>query len=465
MGNNEKQNWRGGAKAKKHANVNDGLSGASGARRTGIEQPSSLKQLQKILNPANHYPTPIRPMGANSASTQCTAAVGGTVVDTAALNKITDVTETTVTAQAGVTLRELADYLSEQGKEIAGAMDLVRRTVGGVVASGCFGPSHDGQNAFIASQALSMRVVTPNGKLLEVDESRGNLLSVFRLSMGALGVIYDVTFKIRPAETFSLKQRKMDVATFARAVNAMTSQAVGIKFFFLPFKDVVYTELRRPTTGTARVRSLAWRIKDWGESAVLPSMCSKLSRIVPIASIRYSLVDGLHGIGQSVLTNTLTEGGSTAVEYRTQTSGRFVAPPLQYTSWCFPIDNVGMLLEAYKTFAVEYYQTNKFRCDMPLVGVRLPADQSGLLSPCFEQPMFSLRVVSNPHSMWEDYAMDFAEFAQRWGGVPLLNQSRCAEPVYTSTAFGSRLEFFKKIRRQMDPEGRMLNPFLAQYLR
>ena len=455
MANDNKSKWRTGATAKN----------TTIESRSQVEKPKSIKQLLHIMDPANRFPKPIRPMGANSTSTQCTAAIGGTVIDTTGLTKIKSVTDDTVTVQAGVTLRELADYLTPLGKEIAGTMDLVRRTVGGVVASGCFGPSHDGRDAFIASQVISMKVVTPNGKLLMVDDSQGNLLRVLRLSMGLLGVIAEVTFRVREAQTFVLKQRKMDITTFAQAAKTLAGQQVGIKFFFLPFKNVIYAELRRAAEGDQPVRSLAWHVKDWGESAVLPSMCSKLSRIVPIASIRYSLVDGLHGFGRSVLTNTLTEGGSSAVEYRTQTSGRFVAPPLQYTSWCFPIENVAMLLEAYRAFATEYYKANKFRCDMPLVGMRLPADQSGLLSPCFEQPMFALRVVSNPHTMWEDYAMDFAEFAQRWGGVPLFNQSRCAEPAYTSTAFGSRLDFFKKIRRQMDPDDRMVNPFLAQYLR
>ncbi|MEL7298648.1 MAG: FAD-binding oxidoreductase [Pseudomonadota bacterium] len=433
--------------------------------KAGVERPTSLKQVLAIMDPANRYPVPIRPMGANSASTQCTSAVGGTVVDMTGLNEISLLTDTTVTAGAGVTLRELADYLAERDLEVAGAIDLVRRTVGGVVASGCFGPSHNGENAFFASQVVALKVVTPTGKLLSVDNSQGNLLRILRLSMGVLGIIAEVTFKVRPIQTFTLKQRKMDITTFARAVHALSEQRVGIKFFYLPFKDTLYTELRRASEREQPVRSIAWHVKDWGETTVLPSMCSKLSRIVPIAGIRYSLVDGLHGLGHSMLTNTLTESGSSAVEFRSQTSGRFVAPPLRYSSWCFPIENIELLLGAYRAFAQEYYRSNKFRCDMPLVGVRLPADQSGLLSPCFEQPMFALRVISNPHTMWEDYAMDFAEFAQRWGGVPLFNQSRCAEPLYANAAFGTRLDFFRKIRRQMDPDNRMLNPFLAQYLR
>ncbi len=461
QGNSE---WRGNVKDRKNPNVNRGIAAKNVKPKPGVVQPTSLKQLQQVMRPQSQYPTPIRPMGANSSSTQCTAAVGGTVVDMTGLNKITDIGDDTVTAEAGVTLRELAEYLTTRGMEIAGSMDLARRTVGGAIAGGCFGAAHDGTTAFIASQVLSMRVVMPDGRLMDVTEDKQNLLNIFRLSLGALGIIYDVTFRIRAAEKFVLKQRKMDVETFGRAATALASQKIGLKFFYLPFKNRVYTELRRAQTEDKPVRQLPWKIKDLGETTVLPAICGKLGRIVPIASIRYSLVDGLHDLGHSVLTNTLTAEGSSAAENQSA-SGRFAGPPLEYTTWCFPVENIGMLLEAYKSFATDYYKNTKFRCDMPVVGFRLPPDQSALLSPCFDAPMFALRFVSNSHPMWEDFVMDLAEFAQRWSGVPLLNQTRCAEQRQTTMAFGTRLDFFKKIRRQMDPDGRMMNPYLAQYLR
>ncbi|MEL6950483.1 MAG: FAD-binding oxidoreductase [Pseudomonadota bacterium] len=464
MANRNGTEWRKQAGEKKRPNINRGIAPKQTRPKPGVVQPASLKQLVHIMDPASRFPTPIRPMGANSASTQCTTAVGGTVVDMINLNDITEITDTTVTAQAGVTLRELADELAEQGMEVAGTMDIVTRTVGGAVAGGCFGPVHDGDTAFIGSQAVAMTVVTPDGKVMRIDETRQNLLNVFRGSMGALGIILDVTFKIRPQTTFVLKQRKMDVATFGVAATRLVHQPVGIKFFYLPFKDRVYTELRRAQPDDdAKVRNFAWKLKDLGETSVLPAICGKLGRIVPIQSLRYSLVDGLHEMGQSLFTNTLTEGGSSAAEYMSQ-SGRYAGPPLEYSTWCFPAQDLGMLLEAYKVFAAEYYYNFKYRCDMPVVGFRLPQDQSALLSPSFDGPMFALRVVTSPHPKWEDYAMDYAEFAQRWGGVPLLNQSRCAEQGQVTIAFGSRLDFFKRIRRQLDSENRLVNPYLAQYV-
>lgn len=448
--------------------VTDGLSATGRMRRPkprpGVIAPGSLKELQTILDPRSGYPTPIRPMGANSSCTACTAAVGGTVVDMTRMRHIDDVVDGTVNCDAGVTLRELADRLDEQGLELAGALDLVNRTVGGAVASGSFGPSHDGQTAFLASQAIGITVVLADGRVMEVDGRKENLLNAMRISFGTLGIIARVRFKTRPKQQFVLKQRRMDIQTFGRAARVLANQPIGVKFFYLPFKEAVFAELRRAEEGERKVRKLPWKLKELGETTVLPSICNKLGRVVPIPSLRYSLVDGLHGMTQSFLTSTLTAGGFNAVEFQDQGSGKFAGPPLEYSTWCFPAEETGMVLAAYKSFATDYYARHKFRCDMPVVGFRLPVDRSALLSPCFERPAFAMRFVSSPHPMWEDFVLELAEFAQNWGGAPLLNQSRSAEPAHVSVALGSRLEFFKTIRRRMDPDGRLLNPFLSQYL-
>ena len=332
------------------------------------------------------------------------------------------------------------------------------------MASACFGPSLADDGVFVASQVESLKVVTPAGQVLVIDGSRGNLLNVFRMSLGMLGVIFEVTLRVRPIRQFVVRQSKMDIATFGRSATLLIEQDVGLKFFMMPFRDRVYSELRRRDAPVKKVRGLNWRVKDLGESTVLPAICGKLARIVPIPSVRYSLVDGITDMGQSLLARTAAEGGDAAIEQRSR-SGRFAAPPLSYSTWCFPVDNIPMLLAGYTDFAAQYYRRNKFRCDMPLLGFKVGQDTSSILSPSFDGPMIALRAVSHPHPMWDDFVMDFAEFAQRWGGIPLFSQSRCAEVAYATTAFGSRLEFFRKIRRQLDPDERLLNPFLAQYFR
>ena len=68
----------------------------------------------------------------------------------------------------------------EHGLELAGSHDLMSRTVGGAVAGACIGPAFGDDGAFFASQVKSIRVITPNGKSIEIRPNQHNLLNTFR---------------------------------------------------------------------------------------------------------------------------------------------------------------------------------------------------------------------------------------------------------------------------------------------
>jgi len=120
-------------------------------------------------------------------------------------------------------------------------------------------------------------------------------------------------------------------------------------------------------------------------------------------------------------------------------------------------------VQAYREFCLRTRQTSKYRCDLPAVGFRVGRDRSALLSPSFDEPMIALRAISTQWNGWEDFALDFGDFARHWGGIPTFNQTRDIPADYPRQVFGSRASFFQKIRRQLDPEDRMMNAFLSQY--
>jgi hypothetical protein len=90
-------------------------------------------------------------------------------------------------------------------------------------------------------------------------------------------------------------------------------------------------------------------------------------------------------------------------------------------------------------------------------------DKTAVLSPSFDEPMIALQAASTQATGWENFVIDLADFAEQWGGMPLYNQSRSVRADYARQVYGGRLNFFRKIRRQLDPEDRLLTPFMAQY--
>lgn len=430
--------------------------------KTAVARPATLRELRDVLLPDSPYAAPFRPAGAASASTDCASATAGTVIDMTAFDQILsiDAYNDIAVVGAGVTLGQLTNALAEQGLELAGSHDLMNRTIGGAVAGGCVGAALAGDGAFFASQVVSLKAVTPTGRLLEIGTDKSNLLNAFRLSYGMLGIIYEVTLKVRPIRPFAASHRRCSISQFSAAAEKLCRTDIGIKFYLLPFRDRVYLDLRRYTPDATSARSMPWRVKDWGESTVLPQVFKSLNRIVPVAGVRYRLIDEISRLTQGIVNNRLVASGSNATAAG-QSAG--AGPTLQYSTWIFPAADFSIVVQAYRDFCLRIQKESGFRCDMPTSGFRLCHDQSALLSPSFDEPMFALRAMSTQTRGWEDFVIDLAEFAQHWGGVPFFNQTRSVAPEYAGDAFGSRLDFFRRIRRRIDPENRFMNPFLSQY--
>lgn len=425
-----------------------------------VLRPDNLAELKSILEPHSQYRAPFRPRGAASAVTACNASSAGTVIDMTALDDIVDIDAYNhrITVQAGARIGQVAEALAVHGMELEGSHDLLHRTVGGAVAGGCIGPAIGSDGALFASQVLGLKLITPEGQTMVADIGQQKILSVLRLSYGMLGVIYEVTLKARPIQGFSATHRRCTTEQFSRAIERLVRTDIGMKFFLLPFKDTVYLDLRRFDSNARAETKLAWKIKDWGESTVLPHVFKSLNRVIPVKGVRYRLIDKVSSMTQGIVSNRLVSSGSMS----TVTSGADAAP-LHYSTWFFPAADFSVVVQAYRDFCVRIRDEQGFRCDMPTVGYLLQNDRSSILSPCFDEPMIALRAVSTPQKGWEDFAIDFAEFARHWGAAPLFNQSLELDPSYAKELLHTRLDYFRKVRRQVDPENRMMNPFLSQY--
>jgi hypothetical protein len=404
-------------------------------------------------------------MGANSSANECTSSSAGTVIDTTGLNQIRNVDPVgqTVTVQPGVRIGDLARELAEYELELVGGHDLMSRTVGGAVAGGCIGPTFGDDSPFLASQVQSMKLVTPAGKPIEIRNNQQNLMHAFRLSFGMLGIIYEVKLKVRPIRTFAVTHRSCSFEEFGAVAEKLANADVGLKFFLLPFRDRVYLDVRRHSSAATGTHRIPWKVKDWGESTVLPNVFKSINRIVPLQGVRYRLIDEISQMTQGIVNNRLVNSGSNSTALLSSRKSSDTATTLKYCTWFFPAADFAIVVQAYRDFCLRTKESSGFRCDMPTVGFRIGRDSSALLSPSFDEPMVALRAISTQAKGWGDFAIDFGDFARHWGGSPLFNQTLEVPADYPSQVFGSRIDFFRKIRRHFDPENRMMNPFLSQY--
>lgn len=424
--------------------------------------PRNLNQLRQFLQPESGTPLPIRPQGAGTAATDCNTADVGSILHMTQLDRVflVDTKNHTVTVEAGIRVEALIETLAEDGLELIGGFELQGRTVGGAIAAPCFGPCIGDSGSFFSSHVASMKIVTAKGKILTIDRSQTNLLAAYRMSFGLLGVIYEVTLRVRPIRTFTASHRRVSINKFAATVDTLAMSDVGFKFYLMPYRDRVYLDLRRYDADPGNAYAAPWRLKDWGESTVMPHVFKSLNRIIPIDSVKYRLIDSISEATQGLVNSRMVRSGSNAAsQSRRKRGGRNT----YYSTWCFPAANFSMIALAYKEFCESTLQNTQYRCDLPAVGYRLSRDTSAPLSPSFDETMIALTTASTQLKGWDNFVIDLAEFAEKWGGTPLISQSRALRAETVIQAYSRRLDFFRRMRRQLDPEDRLLSPFLAQF--
>ncbi len=165
--------------------------------------PNSIPALQSLIAHAER----VLPRGAGTKPALSTAPEGVTVVEMTGLSGVVeyDPGEFTFTALAGTPLADVQTLLAEHGQYLPFDPPLVQRgaTLGGAVASGLSGPGryrYGGVRDFI----LGVKWVDGNGQLVRgggkvVKNAAGfDFPKLFVGSLGQLGILVEVTFKVFP---------------------------------------------------------------------------------------------------------------------------------------------------------------------------------------------------------------------------------------------------------------------------
>ena len=129
--------------------------------------------------------------------------------------------------------------------------------------------------------------------------------------------------------------------------------------------------------------------------------------------------------------------------------------------WAFKQSEFARLLPEYFAFCHSYYKQHKYRCNVVHTSTRLHKDRNSLFSLSYDGPALTIEPSSTGDQGWDDFLIDFNDFAHKAGGTPTFNQTRALQPEHVSKAFGDRLKLFRALRKRTDPINRLQHSYFA----
>jgi FAD/FMN-containing dehydrogenase len=422
------------------------------------------EEIPALLANIKSYPTPIRIVGGDYSQTRCVGGDGGTTVNLSPLDKILEYEETTVRAQAGVRVGTLVRALAERGQELALTPEMGHMSLGAVAVTTLPQASYENGTAQMSSLVKELKLITPQGKPMTVTERNPDLLRVLTSSFGLLGVVHEVVLGVQPLTPVRIDYQVMTLKEFSARFSSIVNAPGALRLHISPFNDQITLE-RRTIDETADVnRSGIWQIRKSVMRNVLPAFGSTVGSVLAPPGVAGAVVSGV----QRALRATLDRAARTVVmhshEWMRDLPQEAWKSRYTYSLWGFPQADFPKLLGAYFAFCRSYFKENGFRCNVVSGASRLHQDRSSLFSVSFGGPMFTLEPSSTGDKGWNDFLIDFNDFASAAGGVPTFNQSRALKPEHVAKAFGERAKLFGALRQRTDPLNRLCNSYFAHLL-
>jgi len=429
-----------------------------------VVEAKSAAGIARILKDPDKYPSPVRAVGSNHSTAPCGVADGGTMIKMRGMNRILELTDETVTVQAGAILIDVAHELKRRGLQFHVNTEIGNLSIGSAACAGTKDGSMPGEYGQVSSYCTRIKMVLPSGKILEVsDESDPELMKMLRSSYGTFGIVTEATFRIRPIQPMEVYHETFTVKDFAKRLPELWARGYSMMYYMFLFDELVTAEFRKynpRAKGAPNEHVWAMRNYLWSEAG--PRTCAQAEREIENKFIRYKVVDGFGALWRFKLENLIRSKNTIATDQIIRYPEVSDDSRYTFSLWAFPENTYAKILPEYTKWVKNYYKTKGYRTNMLHVGYRIMADQQSLLSYSYDGNVMTIDPVSTANPGWKPFLADFNEWCSSRGGKPLPNQTFGFTRAQAQTALGERLDTMAAKRVEFDPENRLLNRFFGE---
>ena len=427
--------------------------------------PRTPEDIVEIVKSVVRFPSPVRPAGSMHSTARMNGDDGGTMVDMKAMNRILKFGEDSVTVEGGVSYQTVSDALKERGLQFHVMTEIGNVTLAAMATAATKDSSFPGEYGQISSYVTAMRFVTPQGDIRAISErDHPEEMQVMRSSYGLLGIVFEVTIRVRPTNALSVRHHSMGLEEFRKRFPVFKAQGYAVMYYIFPYARCVVVELRKdnPEAKPVSRRRWAYRNRFWRKYG--PALSHWIRHRTSSPRLRAAADDlNFYFLRQGlvrIVRHDATWPHAQHINYpRNPGPHKYI-----FSMWAFREGGFFKILEDYCDFCIAYAGRTGYRCDLPSVGYSITADRNALLSYCWDGATLSIDPASTGGKEWEDFLRAYNDFCSARSGEPLFNQTPFLTKEQAQKAFGGRLKLFADYRRQADPDNRLLDSYFRDFL-
>lgn len=430
-----------------------------------VVEANSVDDIVRILMDPATYPSPVRAVGSNHSTAPCGVADGGTLIKMK-MNRILNIGTDSLTVEADAIHIDMAKALEAQRLQFYVNTEIGNLSAGSAACAGTKDASFPGEYGQVGSYITGVKMVLASGDLMEVTEDgQPELMQILRSSYGLLGIVYEVTYKVKPLTPMHVHHTTYSLKDFLSALPDLKALGYSMMFYMFPFADKITVEFRKYNPGaTGEPNHFAWQSRNETWGTVGPKLGFHVEQSATIPAVRYAIIDSLNAAWraqlETIVCGDYTIPGDQIIHYPT------VSDDSRYTFslFAFPEDEYPAAITDFYKFCNDYYHQKGYRSNLLYVGYRIAQDQKALLSYSYDGTVMTLDPVSTANPGWDQFIDAYNQFCSDRNGRPLPNQTPGLTAAMLRKAFGDKLTLLENTRKQYDPNDRLLNDYFRTLL-
>ncbi len=412
-----------------------------------VVRPTSEAELARAVARATARGLEVRAVGSGHSFTDM-VCTGGLLVDMSGLQRVVDINPGSglVTVEAGIRLHQLGPRNAAHGLALENQGDIDAQTLAGALATATHGTGVRFGN--LSTRVTAMRLVTASGEVVELTrETEPEALLAARVSLGALGIVSQVTLECVPLYTLMRHDRPLPLA---EALDRLDEQADGhdhFEFFVWPYTRTALCRFSRRTDDAPRPtprwrRELQERLVENHALSLIcrsgrrfPSQVPRLNRVIAGAMSESHVQDHAYRV------------------YATRRDVRFTE-----TEYAIPREHARAALER----SMDLVEQSRLPILFPFE-VRFARSDDAFLSTAYETDTCYIAAHQYAGMDHQPFFRRFEEIMDSYGGRPHWGK-RHSQTAATLRERYPQWDRFQAVRARLDPDAAFANDHIRRVL-